>query len=59
MKNNTATTKTSTRKTLQKHIVNVLKKDNQQRKVKKTVKSFAQGCVKVHVDSAGVPRLTL
>ena len=42
MKNSTPTTKTSHKKAPQKHIVNVLKKDNQQRKVKKAAQSFAQ-----------------
>ena len=42
MKNSTPTTKTSHKKAPQRHIVNVLKKDNQQRKVKKVAQSFAQ-----------------
>ena len=45
MKNNTPSTKTSNKKAAQKHTVNVLKKDDGTRKVKKVVQSFALAAV--------------
>ena len=48
MKNSTPTTKTFSKKIPQKHIVNVLKKDNGMRKVKKVVQSFAQAVKEIN-----------
>jgi len=48
MKNSTPTTKTSHKKALQKHIVNALNKDNQQRKIKKIAKMFVQTVKKMN-----------
>ena len=58
MRNSTPTNKTAAKKALPKHITNVLKKDNQQRKVKKVVHAFAQAeCAADDVSSGSVARV--